>query len=244
MIEQKLIVGRYLELNTPPPALAGPAVNGFQEVNPIVLHIDKSESSSAPVTPPNPIHGFNPTVMQQAQIGLQRTGEQIKAQFDRQKVSSTGLGAVAKAHRNFVWLEWIGGVVSCIQPHGIDVLTGPMSGCWIVSFLQGGAHYIGHVGTVMTATDANTIAARAAWNNFAGANPRISYSGFNPFNDPWVGAVPAAQAGEAARKTFALVSTAGTFYTVITYPQINKPNRIRIAGIQQNTDSLPPNGLI
>ena len=41
MIETKLIVGRYIELNTPPPALAGPPVAGFQEVTAVVLHIEE-----------------------------------------------------------------------------------------------------------------------------------------------------------------------------------------------------------
>jgi len=244
MIEQKLIVGRYIELNTPPPVLAGPAVLGFQEVNRVVLHIDESSSSSAPVTPNNPVPGFNPSFKQQVQIGLQRTGEKIQSQFDRQRVSTTGVGQVAKVHRNFVWLEWLGGVVSEVQPTGTDVLTGPMSGCWITAYLRGGVHYIGHVGTVMDPAHPDSIAARTAWNNFAAGVPMGAYSGFNPFNDPWVGVVPGPLPGEAARKTFALVSSAGNFYTIITYPQANKPTRIRIAGIQQNVSSLPQNGQI
>jgi hypothetical protein len=72
-----------------------------------------------------------------------------------------------------------------------------------------------------------------------------AYSGFNPFNDPWAGGpVPLGQPGESARKTFALVTAAGTFHTVIAYPQVNKPTRIRIAGIQQNFSSLAQNGQI
>ena len=243
MIEQKLIVGRYIELNTPPPVLGALAL-GFQTVNRQVLHIAESESLAAPTMANNPVHGFNPTPMQQVKIGLQRTGQQISSELHRQRVSATGAGAVAKTHRNFVWLEWLGGVVSEVQPGGVDVLTGPMSGCWIVSFMRGGQHYIGHVGTVMEHANPQSVAARAAWNTFAAGNMRQSYSGFNPFNDPWIGPVPMGQPGEAARKTFALVTTAGHFYTVITYPQSNKPSRIRIAGIQQRHDSLPANGQI
>jgi hypothetical protein len=243
MIEQKLVVGRYMELNTPAPAL-GALVNGFQAVNPVVLHISESESSAAPVAPNNPMPGFNPTLKQKVQIGLQRAGQEIASQFNRQRVSVTSVGAVAKAHRNFVWLEWLGGVVSEVQVAGVDVLTGPMSGCWIVSYFRAGHHRIGHVGTVMTALDPQSVAARTAWNNFSAGLPRHSYAGFNPFNDPWVGPVPAGMPGETGRKTFALVTSAGHFYTVITYPQANRPNRIRIAGIQRNHDSLPPNGQI
>jgi hypothetical protein len=149
-----------------------------------------------------------------------------------------------KAHRNFAWLEWLGGLVSEVRPNGMDVFTGPMSGCWIMSYQRGGVPYIGHVGTVNEHGDPLSIAARSAWNTFAAGVPMGSCLGFNPFNDPWVGAVPGSQPGEANRKTFALVTAAGTFHTVITYPQANKPSRIRIAGIQQNLSSLPANGQI
>lgn len=245
MIEQKLIVGRYLELNTLPPVFAGPAAAGFQEVNRVVLHIDPSSSAPAPMPAQNPQHGFNPGLGQRMAIGIQRAGQHVQSQMARQRVSTTGVGTAAKAHRNFVWLEWLGGVVSEVQPGGYDVLTGPMSGCWIVSYTRGGVHYIGHVGTVQDHAHADSVAARAAWNAFAAANPRHSYAGFNPFNDPWVGGpVPMGLPGEAARKTFALVSAEGRFHTVIAYPQVNRPHRIRIAGIQVNRDSLPDDGQI
>lgn len=240
MIEQKLIVGRYMELNTPLPANAGPAVAGFQELNRVVLHIDESESLAAPMTvAPNNL----PTFGDRVRVGFQRAGQHIKSEtVDRQKVSTTGVGQVAKAHRNFVWLEWLGGLVSEVRA-GMDVLTGPMTGCWITSYLRGGVHYIGHVGTVMTHDDALSIAARGYWNNFAAAAPIGSYSGFNPANN-WAGPLPAAIAGDGAFKFFALVTSAGHFYSVFTYSQANKASRIRIAGIQQIASSLPANGQI
>jgi hypothetical protein len=244
MIEQKLIVGRYLELNNPAPSFAGPPVLGFQEVNQIVMHIAESESSAAPSASNVNMPGFNPTFKQQVAIGFQRASEEIKNQVDRQRTSTTGLGAVAKVHRNFVWLEWLGGLVSEVKVGGIDILTGPFTGCWLVSYLRGGVHYIGHVGTCDDHADPRSIAAKAAWNTFAASVPSHSFSGFNPFNDDWVGVVPVQQAGEGNRKYFGLVTVAGDFYTIIAYPQVNKTNRIRIAGIQKNKSSLPANGQI
>jgi hypothetical protein len=245
MIERKLIVGRYLELNIPMPVTPGPAALGFQEYNRVVLHIEESESSAAPVAPLNPRPGFNPTLPQKVAIAAERAGQHIKSQFDRQRTSTTGVGPAAKAHRNFVWLPWLPGFVSEVQPAGMDVLTGPMSGCWITSYLKGGIRYIGHVGTEDLHDTPNSIAARAAWNTFAAGLPVNACSGFNPFNDDWIGGpVPLGVRGESARKTFALVTAVGTLHTVITYPQLNKPTRIRIAGIQQNASSLPANGQI
>jgi hypothetical protein len=244
MLERKLIVGRYLELNTPQPGFVGPAINGFREVTRQVWHIDESEWESSPVAPNNVMPGFNPTLGQSIQIGFQRAGQHIKSQFERQRTSVTRLGQVGKDHRNFIWLEWLPGLVSEVRPNGIDVLTGPMSGCWITSYLRGGVHYVGHVGTDMERNHPNSIAARGAWNTFAAGVPIAAYSGFNPFNDRWDGAVPTPQPGEANRKTFALVTAEGHFYTIITYPQINRPTRIRIAGIQRKYNSLPGRGQI
>ncbi len=241
MIEQKLVVGRYLELNTGEPAVSTLA-NGFQSLNRVVLHIEESHRVAAPLPPAPNFPGLSTT--QQIKVDLQRAGQEIKSQLDRQRVSATGLGAVAKTHRNFLWLEWMPGVVSEVQQGGVDVLTGPMSGCWIVTYMRGGQRCVGHIGTFMDSTTAQSIAARKAWNDFVATVPRDSYSGFNPFNDPWKDAVPAAENGEGLRKTFALVTAAGGFYTIITYPQLNKPSRIRIAGIQQNKDSLPGDGRV
>jgi hypothetical protein len=155
---------------------------------------------------------------------------------------------VAKAHRNFAWLEWMRGVVSEIRPQGIDVLTGPMTGCWITSYVRGGVHYIGHVGTEDFPTSPNSIKARNAWNTFAASVPMGAYSGFNPHRDPWNGApVLPPEPGEISPpKKFALVTSAGTFHTIVAYALQEKKTvtRIRIAGIQQNRSSLPQNGQI
>ncbi len=245
MIEQKLIVGRYIELNTPPPTNAGYAApHGFRPLNRLILHIDQSESQAKPVTPNNPQPGFNPTFPKKVHIFAQQTGEKVLSQFDRQRTSATGVGALAKIHRNFLWQEWVPGVVSEVEMNGMDVLTGPMSGCWIMSYLRNGNTYVGHVGTDMDSTTANSIAAKAAWNAYALAAAPGSFTGFNPFNDPWVGPVPQQLPGESTRKTFALVTSANSFHTIICYPQTHKPNRIRIAGIQPNVSTLAANGQI
>ena len=241
MIEQKLIVGRYLELVTGQPVLIGAPVNGFQQVTRVVLHIEESESVGAPITPFNPIG--TPTLGQQFTARTAQAKELAQNQFNRQRVSGTGTGAVAKTYRNFVWLEWLGGLVSEVRPEGVDVLTGPMSGCWINSYLKNGVRHVGHVGTVMTAADPLSVAARTAWNNFSGGLQMGAMSGFNPFNN-WNGAFPVPQPGDGAMKTFALVTASNTFHTIVTFSQANKPTRIRIAGVQQIQPTLPNNGQI
>lgn len=243
MIEQKLIVGRYIELNTPQPTWVGPAAAGFREQNRLIMHIDESESSAAPI----PGFSFpNAPLKTQVQLGLQKTAAQVQSQFNRQRVSATGVGQVAKAHRNFLWLEWVPGIVNEVQPLGIDVFTGPMSGCWIVSYMRNNVHYVGHIGTEDDPNTQNSLNAKNSWNAFAAGVPMGAYSGFNPKRD-WVGPVPLPIAGDASvgrEKFFALVAADGTYHSVCTYPQVNKATRIRIAGIQPFHSTLPQNGQI
>ena len=95
------------------------------------------------------------------------------------KVSDVAQGVGAKAHRNFRFLYWLPGSVSCCRMMGADVMTGPMSGCTLTRFTRGGWTYAGHLGTD-TDSVANTTAAKNAWNNFANANPGDVLGGFNP----------------------------------------------------------------
>ena len=68
----------------------------------------------------------------------------------------------AKAHRNFRWLHWQPGKITYLPLAGADILTGPMSGCWVVIFTMAGVSYVGHIGT----HDPNSVATlgvKAAW---------------------------------------------------------------------------------
>lgn len=245
MLEQKLLVGRFIDLTTPTPVTATHAAPaGFRPLTSPVLHLKESHLAPGPVQQSPTMQGFHPTSMQKAKIAAQQARQQVKSQVQRQRVSDTGVGSAPKVHRNFVWLEWIGGVVSEVQPGAMDVLTGPMSGCWIMCYKRGGVRCIGHVGTVMTAADPASVAAKAAWNNFASSGAGTSITGFDPFNASRNGPVPQQLPGESNRKTFALVTKDGRFFSVITYPQVAKPNRIRIAGIQLQPSSLPGSALI
>jgi hypothetical protein len=152
------------------------------------------------------------------------------------KTSTTGTGHGAKEHRNFNWLEWRPGLVSEVATHGTDVLTGPMSGCWITRYMRNGVQCVGHVGTEHTRTSANSVAAKLAWNGFRATAAGI-VTGFNPFND-WNGDYPLPKTGEGSAKVFALVTSAGLFYSIFAYPTLNTTT-LRIAGIQQCRSSLP-----
>ena len=163
--------------------------------------------------------------------------ESTRAHLFGAKTSTTGAGHIAKAHRNYQWLEWRPGLVSEVVQNGVDVLTGPMSGCWITRYTRLGAVCVGHVGTEFTHASRSSVAAKAAWNAFrVGAVGAVT--GFNPFNN-WHGAYPAMKHGkDGAPKVFGLVTATGAFFSVFTYPQLAAATTIRIAGIQPIGNTL------
>lgn len=155
---EKLIVGRYIELdlpvlNTKPPAaVAKPPDGSF------------IDSTHLPVT------------LQQSEKKTTKVGS--KAQFSAFQMGGVN---VKKEHRNFHWLKWVPPYIAHMPLGGVDVLTGPMSGCWIITYkwpAAADAIYVGHLGTMgVTQRD---DAMKAGWNQFAAASPAALISGFQP----------------------------------------------------------------
>lgn len=188
-----------------------------------------------------PVNGIQPMQTQTMHIN-----ESTRAHVFGSKTSTTGMGHIAKAHRNYQWLEWVKGMVSEVPQNGVDVLTGPMTGCFITRYTRNGVTCVGHVGTSNNSADQDSIDAKAAWNGLVAVGG-TNATGFNPFRD-WMGALPPPLAGEGAPKFFGLVTAAGTFHNIFTYQlqgaynplgQATLPTTIRIAGIQQSPNSLP-----
>jgi len=201
MLEQKLIVNRFINLNIPPI-----------------------------VVPPYAGGDFVSVPVQQGYL-QESTG------FFK-KSSDVQVRVGPKAHRNFKWLPWLPGAISEIALVGTDVLTGPMSGCWLVTYKKAtGVPYAGHLGTDI-ADPFRTAAVNGAWNAFALAQPADVIGGFNPLRH-WNGAFPIKRADEpnVAPKIFGLYTTANNFYIIIAFQQNNPATMLRIAGIQQVASS-------
>ena len=208
-IEVKLIVGRHLQLIAPAQTDLGAAAGGFQRLSPMYLKIAESKFWSR-------IKGPRKSAV--------KLGHFVR---------------VSKAHRNYQWLEWRPGMVSEVEQNNIDVLTGPMSGCWITRYTRLGVVCVGHVGTDSTATNPNTISAKLARNTF---RPTAvgAVTGFNPLHD-WPGPMPAMNnETDNAPKIFGLVTDTGAFYSLFTYPQKGTTNTVRIAGISPAIASTLP----
>lgn len=73
---------------------------------------------------------------------------------------------------NFTWLYYVPGWVT-VAPLTSPVLTGPMSGCYLFKYMEGGNQFIAHVGTEDEADHPASIAAKKAWKAFI-SRPEIS----------------------------------------------------------------------
>lgn len=200
MIEQKLIVNRYFNLNIPV------------------------------VTVPPYTDGDFVLVPVQQMYFQESTGVFTKT-------SSVQSGTGPKTHRNFKWLPWLPGAISEVALVGSDVLTGPMSGCWLVTYRKpSGVPHAAHLGTDIS-SQTKTDAVNNAWNAFALAHPGDVIGGFNPLRH-WNGAIPAKKKGEpSAPRFFGLYTTAGQFYILVVYQQANPTTLLRIAGLQLATSA-------
>jgi hypothetical protein len=147
------------------------------------------------------------------------TIEESSGVIQEQKQSNIVAGTGPKVHRNFQWLAWIPGAISAVQLARGDVLTGPMSGCWVVVFRRNGSVSVGHIGTSAHPNDPQSIAVKRAWYTFAtGALQGDVIAGFNPAREwPALASLPPQQPGDGRAVTFGLVTTDRELHAVLTY---------------------------
>jgi len=134
--------------------------------------------------------------------------------YNKVKTSQVSIGPhAAKAHRTFRWLPWVLGKVSCVPLAGADILTGRMSGCWLVIFDYNGTRYAGHIGTDTSPTSANTLQAKAAWRNAVTAGLVTPVAAFNPVgpNLP----MGTLRLNNEAPEFFGAFKASGATYTVV-----------------------------
>lgn len=199
MLERKLIVDRYINLNNAFPAVPGVKDGSFVSVPVQDCYLQEST-------------GF----------------------FKKTSGIQVGGGGGPKAHRNFKWLPWLPGRISEVNLVGSDVLTGPMSGCWLVTYRKPtGVPYAAHLGTDI-ADPQGTDDVNQFWNNFATSNPGQVIGGFNPLRH-WQGAIPVKRDSEPAipPKFFGLFTTTNEYYIMVGYQQAAPATMLRIAGLQQ-----------
>lgn len=147
----------------------------------------------------------------------------------RTKSSQVIQGDGPKPHRRFVWLPWIPGQISEIELRGVDVLTGPMSGCKIAIYHQGESTFVGHIGTLEDRE--RTAAVKATWNTFAQQNLAEAQC-FDPMRAISYQMRP--NPGEIAGPTvFCLVTASREVYAVCAYEQGIGTRNYRIVEVRR-----------
>jgi len=133
----------------------------------------------------------------------------------RTRTSQVSVGAHAtKAHRTFRWLPWVLGKVSCLPLAGADILTGTMSGCWLVIFQYNGVQYAGHIGTYLEPTHRDTLQAQAAWRNAVNAGTITPVKAFNPVG-PNLPAIGTLNLKGESPEFYGAFNPAGQVFTVV-----------------------------
>jgi len=113
---------------------------------------------------------------------------------------------------NYDWCDFATGRTARKPIAGNDILTGPMSGCYITRYMSGGRNYVGHVGTV----GVPNIDAQVK-RKFGAVMPPTA-TGFNPFHAWQNDMVAMSQRHGKAIQFIALVTTAGDFYAIAMMP--------------------------
>jgi len=210
MIEHKLYVGRILHIPHWPPPTQPAAPGGFHTLAAANYHVAR----------PTKHYSFSRR-WEDRFVGVQATNAIVPGQ-----------GA---PHRDFVWLPWIAGVITEVTTTE-DVLTGPMSGCWVVVYQRNGHRCVGHVGT--DNDQVSNAAVKQAWNTFA-ANNQNGLRGFNP-SDAWP-TFPAQLAADGGPHILGLVTSDDRLFSVLTWAQnvqpVGGPVVVRIAGVQEVASS-------
>lgn len=149
------------------------------------------------------------------------------------KKSGVGAGTNdTKTYRNFQWLPYIPGVVNQVALGGVDLLTGPMSGCWIMIYTDGDMVKVGHVGTANEWTTEESKKAKEGWNTWAAAHKDDVIGGFKPFTS--ASAIPPREKGdEFAPMYLGGVNADMQCYSICGYAQMDDKTQFRIAKVQK-----------
>jgi len=137
-------------------------------------------------------------------------------------------GLVVNMAIPYRWVNYVKGQTAYLVSQTTDVLTGPMSGCWICSWQETGSRHVGHLGTVDTAAP-NQPPNTTVKQTFAG-RPTLLHSHIRAFNPalPWkqgevmkiANSVPKA-AGFYMGQVIALVTAQNRFFSLLMFQKGN-----------------------
>jgi hypothetical protein len=148
------------------------------------------------------------------------------------KVKAVGDSKANTLGGNFRWLAYIPGAISYESLSDVDILTGPMTGCWVVIFKRDNKLSVAHIGTVNTPDSKESVAVKKGWGS---VQKKDLIGGFNPASIWNGGNIPDA-ATEVTKgsslKIFGLVTTDQACFSVVTWRNTDGKT-FRVAGIEQ-----------
>jgi hypothetical protein len=175
---------------------------------------------------PSPMAPLNP-------MNYDGMDEQILANFH-----ASALGLRMGQQIPYRWLAYVAGRTTTLPLAGGDVLTGPMSGCLIATWTDGGAK-IAHVGTIDGNPPASSRVKRAFAAEAGGAG---DLTAFNPASLWTPGEIATAMGRRAMGfNIYALVTGPGRFYSVLVFElPIGPGNNVGGRGFQRVVGGVKP----
>jgi len=125
-------------------------------------------------------------------------------------VHSQALGLAMRAQIGYNWLVYAPGRTTK-RPLVGDVLTGPMSGCPIATWTEGGRNYVGHIGTIDNQPAINKVVKRGFAAEAASFSQLAAFSPAKAWQDAEI---------TRMRQRFRIMPGGFTVYGLITGPGV------------------------
>jgi len=140
---------------------------------------------------------------------------------------------------NFTFLKYYAGAVTTAPLGGGPVMTGPMTGCYLCKYTQGGAQGLAHIGTANAVDSAESIAVKTAWKTFVARNDVSQVTGGTPFDYFTTGEFRAAMLSPSAIPSVVGYFDGGASYAMLLAPvpqNMNPPvPMLKVAGLKSMT---------
>lgn len=117
-------------------------------------------------------------------------------------------------HRIFTWLPYIPGKVTYTREAGHAILTGKMSGCWIIRFQLNGVKYVAHIGTEESCNSFNTRQAYAAWYRAVSECGVTLTAAFNPIRSLNITQLVSLDK-KLSKEFYSVIDAQGRVYTLV-----------------------------
>ncbi len=159
--------------------------------------------------------------------------DQIVANFH-----ASALGLRVGQSIPYRWLTYVSGRTTTMPLNGGDVLTGPMSGCLIATWTEGGAN-VGHVGTIDNNPAVSTTVKRAFAAEAGAAGDLTAFNPASVWNPNEIAVAMGARAMNF--QIYALVTAAGGRFSVLVFElPIGQGNNIAGRGFQRVVGGIKP----